>query len=82
MTFRPTLLGRLHRTSIFTRQLGNMNSDLELGDTSRRQEATDTHGPAKDEPLRKDIRLLGRLLGEVLREKEGEAVFKVVEDIR
>ncbi len=36
----------------------------------------------KDAPLKEDIRLLGRLLGDVLREQEGEAVFEVVETIR
>ncbi len=36
----------------------------------------------KDAPLKEDIRLLGRLLGNVLREQEGEAVFNVVETIR
>lgn len=42
------------------------------------------HKPAadKDAPLKEDIRLLGRLLGNVLREQEGEAVFQVVETIR
>ncbi|KFI06476.1 phosphoenolpyruvate carboxylase [Massilia sp. BSC265] len=36
----------------------------------------------KDAPLKEDIRLLGRLLGDVLREQEGDAVFEVVETIR
>ena len=36
----------------------------------------------KDAPLKEDIRLLGRLLGDVLRVQEGEAVFEVVETIR
>ncbi len=36
----------------------------------------------KDAPLKEDIRLLGRLLGDVLREKEGEAAFEIVETIR
>jgi phosphoenolpyruvate carboxylase len=36
----------------------------------------------KDAPLKEDIRLLGRLLGDVLRDQEGEAVFGVVETIR
>jgi phosphoenolpyruvate carboxylase len=36
----------------------------------------------KDAPLKEDIRLLGRLLGDVLRNQEGEAVFDVVETIR
>ncbi len=38
--------------------------------------------PDKDAPLKEDIRLLGRLLGDVLREQEGKAVFDVVETIR
>jgi phosphoenolpyruvate carboxylase len=36
----------------------------------------------KDLPLKEDIRLLGRLLGDVLRNHEGESVFGVVETIR
>ena len=36
----------------------------------------------KDEPLRYDIRLLGRILGETIREQEGEDVFETVETIR
>ncbi|QAU34816.1 phosphoenolpyruvate carboxylase [Janthinobacterium sp. 17J80-10] len=47
--------------------------------TSTRTAKTDAD---KDAPLREDIRLLGRLLGDVLREQEGEAAFAVVETIR
>ncbi|AOK30335.1 MULTISPECIES: phosphoenolpyruvate carboxylase [Burkholderia] len=36
----------------------------------------------KDRPLFEDIRYLGRLLGDVVREQEGDAVFEVVETIR
>lgn len=36
----------------------------------------------KDIPLREDIRLLGRMLGDALREQEGSPVFDLVEDIR
>src|SRR5471032_406768 len=36
----------------------------------------------KDAPLKEDIRLLGRLLGDVLRDQEGEEVYAVVETIR
>ncbi|MBS1171682.1 MAG: Phosphoenolpyruvate carboxylase, partial [Proteobacteria bacterium] len=36
----------------------------------------------KDLPLREDIRLLGRLLGDTVRAQEGEAVFDLVERIR
>ena len=36
----------------------------------------------KDRPLFDDIRLLGQILGDIVREQEGEAVFEVVEAIR
>jgi phosphoenolpyruvate carboxylase len=36
----------------------------------------------KDLPLREDIRLLGRLLGDTVREQEGEAAFDLIERIR
>ncbi|HXE25635.1 MAG TPA: phosphoenolpyruvate carboxylase [Roseiarcus sp.] len=38
--------------------------------------------PDKDRPLRDDIRLLGRILGDTVREQEGEEVFELVERIR
>jgi phosphoenolpyruvate carboxylase len=38
--------------------------------------------PEKDCPLRDDIRLLGRLLGDTIRQQEGEAAFEIVERIR
>ncbi len=42
------------------------------------------HHPSddKDLPLRDDIRLLGRVLGDTVRAQEGEAVFDLVETIR
>ncbi len=36
----------------------------------------------KDQPLIDDIRLLGRILGDVIREQEGEAAFELIEKIR
>src|SRR3954447_26008366 len=36
----------------------------------------------KEFPLREDIRLLGRILGNTLREQEGEATFDLIERIR
>ena len=36
----------------------------------------------KDRPLREDIRLLGRLLGDTLREQEGAGAFNLVENVR
>ncbi|MEP9367794.1 phosphoenolpyruvate carboxylase [Xanthobacter sp. VNH20] len=36
----------------------------------------------KDRPLREDIRLLGRILGDTVREQEGDDIFALVERIR
>lgn len=38
--------------------------------------------PDKDQPLINDIRLLGRLLGDVIREHEGVAIYELIEQIR
>ncbi|THF64425.1 phosphoenolpyruvate carboxylase [Pseudothauera rhizosphaerae] len=38
--------------------------------------------PDKDAPLREDIRLLGRLLGDTVRDQQGEASFALIERIR
>ncbi len=38
--------------------------------------------PDKESPLREDIRLLGRILGDTLREQEGDAVFDLIERTR
>ncbi|TVT48736.1 MAG: phosphoenolpyruvate carboxylase [Denitromonas halophila] len=43
---------------------------------------TDLASSDKDHLLREDIRLLGRLLGETLREQESEEAFAVVERVR
>ncbi|MEX3557274.1 MAG: phosphoenolpyruvate carboxylase, partial [Burkholderia sp.] len=52
---------------------------------AKRAAAPKTNGRTredKDQPLFEDIRYLGRLLGDVVREQEGDAVFQVVETIR
>jgi phosphoenolpyruvate carboxylase len=41
-----------------------------------------TDAELKEAPLRRDIRNLGRILGEVIREQAGEAVFDSVEQLR
>jgi phosphoenolpyruvate carboxylase len=41
-----------------------------------------SQAPDKDLPLREDIRLLGRILGETLRDQEGTDVFELVERVR
>jgi len=37
---------------------------------------------SKDLPLREDIRLLGRILGDTLREQEGEETYALIENVR
>ncbi|WP_263366654.1 phosphoenolpyruvate carboxylase [Edaphobacter bradus] len=39
-------------------------------------------GELKEAPLRRDVRSLGMLLGEVLREQSGDSLFAAVEDLR
>ncbi len=41
-----------------------------------------SEGDEKDLPLRADIRLLGRILGDTVREQEGGAVYDIVERVR
>jgi len=47
-----------------------------------RSAAADQDPADKDLPLKEDIRLLGRLLGDTLREQEGEDTFQLIEQIR
>ena len=37
---------------------------------------------SKDVPLREDVRLLGRILGDTIREQDGDATFELVENVR
>ncbi len=48
-----------------------------MNSTDRAHTAVD-----KDLPLKEDIRLLGRLLGDTLREQEGDETFELIEHIR
>ncbi|MBV9458383.1 MAG: phosphoenolpyruvate carboxylase, partial [Bradyrhizobium sp.] len=58
--------------------LQTMPSDAEL----RPNRADDVLALEEDARLRNDIRLLGRILGDTVREQEGEAIFDIVERIR
>ena len=51
-------------------------------DTSVNNDAEDYSVADKDIPLRDDIRFLGRMLGDTLREQEGDSTFDLVENIR
>ncbi len=53
---------------------------MSLVDDGRSPETEDVAD--KDLPLREDIRLLGRLLGETVRVQEGREIFDIVETIR
>jgi len=44
--------------------------------------AAPTDISSKDLPLREDVRLLGRILGDTLREQEGEASYQLIENVR
>lgn len=50
---------------------------MALTKTDMREEVLD-----KDRPLHEDIRLLGRLLGETIREHEGDETYETIEKIR
>src|SRR6201985_2479099 len=55
-----------------------MPSDAEL----RSNRADDVQALEEDTRLRNDIRLLGRILGDTVRDQEGAGVFDLVERIR
>ena len=48
----------------------------------RLRELTAEEAGIKEVPLRRDVRSLGRLLGDVLKEQSGERLFKQVEELR
>jgi phosphoenolpyruvate carboxylase len=50
--------------------------------TERLQELQSFDAVRKEAPLRRDVRSLGTLLGRVLREQAGDALFQAVEDLR
>ncbi|MEP7058380.1 MAG: phosphoenolpyruvate carboxylase, partial [Caldimonas sp.] len=51
-------------------------------DAAARAGAAEKAGADKNRPLVDDIRLLGRILGDVIREQEGKAAFELVERVR
>ena len=50
--------------------------------TNARRSAPQDDAVAKNKPLVEDIRLLGRILGDVIREQEGTEAFELIERIR
>ena len=53
--------------------------DTGLHKTKRRQDITFEE---KDQALRDDVRTLGAMVGELIREQNGEELFELVEDAR
>src|SRR6266478_1662124 len=49
---------------------------------ARLTELVSDAGDLKEAPLRRDVRSLGRLLGEVLKEQAGNELFTAVEELR
>lgn len=49
---------------------------------ARLAELTSQESDVKEAPLRRDVRSLGRLLGEVLKEQVGDKLFSAVEELR
>ncbi len=47
-----------------------------------RRSAQDDDAAAKNRPLVEDIRLLGRILGDVIREQEGKPAYELIERVR
>jgi phosphoenolpyruvate carboxylase len=62
--------------------LAPRNTAFDKNHVDDKDKDKDKERPVKDDPLREDIRLLGRMLGDTLREQEGEPTFDLVETIR
>ena len=76
-------------TDLSRREPRPENAEVQSGEPNQTLEQSLPAGPPirddrgdKDVPLRDDIRLLGRVLGDTVRAQEGEAVFELVERIR
>ena len=50
--------------------------------TRRETKRDESDAAAKNQPLVEDIRLLGRILGEVIREQEGKEAYELIERVR
>jgi phosphoenolpyruvate carboxylase len=64
------------------KNLDLLENQLSAAPASKGKCVSAANAADQDTPLKEDIRMLGRLLGDVLHEQEGEPVFAVVETIR
>jgi phosphoenolpyruvate carboxylase len=68
---------------IMAKQVKNTNTKAAAKSPATNGKALESRQPADpDFALKEDIRLLGRLLGDVLRDQEGSGVYEIVETIR
>ena len=72
-TYESTVSGMNRRMS----RLWNVDDQA-----ARLAELTSQDPNLKEAPLRRDVRSLGRLLGEVLKEQAGDKLFSAVEELR
>jgi len=71
-------------TAFVSRAMHRRMSQLWHADdqAARLAELTSHERDVKEAPLRRDVRSLGRLLGEVLKEQVGDNLFSAVEELR
>src|SRR6202522_3512518 len=88
-TCDPNCAGRVHAATDLAPVFAAMQhrssfqaTDAPMAMTPKIQKPTAHSSDEKAVPLRQDIRLLGRILGDTVREQEGEEVFELVEQIR
>ena len=63
--------------------MANVESFWKVADqASRLKELTSYEGDVRDAPLRRDVRSMGMLLGEVIREQAGDQAFTAEEELR
>src|SRR5271166_3577816 len=78
--FRPCT--KNSRSATFVQRPRRRISPMALDAPIQSMAQPESHEADKDLPLRGDIRLLGRILGDTVREQEGEEVYELVEQIR
>src|SRR3982751_2619339 len=76
---RPDDEGRVDDSKVET---GDAPLWLARSQDERLAELTTEDAETKEAPLRRDVRSLGILLGRVLREQEGDALYAAVEEMR
>ena len=77
-----SILGSLRRAGLLQLSLSIPLTTRPTTRTVRARRDATSAARQKNQPLVDDIRLLGRVLGEVIREQEGSAAFELIERVR